>query len=150
MACRILQEPQSIPVHSNSTHAGFLWIRPQRDTEDGSSVPTGNFPYRKRSNSDTFPLLVSSGNIMVSHGKPTRTSSYTGGIHSNATVYQAKYKPVDFFYTFGIGFRFLPDKKYTALLVRCFFTRIGFAFKEHVKFRPIPWICFLHEDGISI
>jgi len=71
---RILQEPQSIFVHSSSIQPGLHRNRPESNQEDGSSVPTGIFPYRKRSTSESFPLPVSEGNISISHRKPVGTT----------------------------------------------------------------------------
>jgi hypothetical protein len=87
---RILQEPQSIPVYSSSIQAGLRRNRPERNPEHGSSIPIGIFPYRKRSTSDSFPLLVSKGNLPISHRKPIRNTSYRPG--TNTEYHRIPYK----------------------------------------------------------
>jgi hypothetical protein len=55
---KILREFHSIPVYSSCIQKGLHRNRPERNTEDGSSIPAEFLPYWKRSSSNTFPAIV--------------------------------------------------------------------------------------------
>jgi hypothetical protein len=93
---RILQEPQSIFVHSSSIQPGLHRNRPESNQEDGSSVPTENDPLPKASR---YRLAKKTSPY------PTGNQSELPGVASerpwNTSVSHTKLTSDDLFHTFN-------------------------------------------------